>query len=145
MSFSHNLANEFRKSRGEYLRRCQQLLPFTEKNYHFIEYLRKAYEYETNSVVKEFKLSLLRYQEAYRDYFTGKITEIHNLVQFDQRPSDLKEARWNIYKISLSFEYKCKEVREISWSTLKFLLSSARPYKCNEGNRPSHLISKRRW
>ena len=39
-----------------------------------------------------------------RDYFTGQITEIHHLVQLDRSPNNLQEARWDIYKISFSFE-----------------------------------------
>ena len=42
------------------------------------------------------------------------MTEIHNLVQFDQRPNDLREARWDIYKLSLSFEDKGKTIYERS-------------------------------
>ena len=94
----------------------------TEKNYNYIEYLRKSYEYENFPPEKENKWSFLRRQEAIRDYYTGQITEIQNLVQFDQRPSDLREARWDIYKISLSFAFKCKKTYERSLFTLKFTL-----------------------
>ena len=46
----------------------------------------------------------IQYDEAMRDYFTGQITEIRHLVQFDKKPSDLKEAKWDTYKISFSFD-----------------------------------------
>ena len=119
-SFGHNLAHEFRQSRGEYLSVSQEELPPTDRNYNYIEYLRKSYEYERMSSEKENILSFLRHHESARDYFTGQITEIHNLVQFDQRPNDLREARWDIYKISLSFAVKCKKIYERSWFTLNF-------------------------
>ena len=107
---SHNATYEFRKSRGEYLKYSQAKLPKTERNYGYVDYMRKSYESETLQDSKYNKLIFLRYQEASRDYFTGQITQINNLVQFDHRPSDLKEARWDIYKISLSFEDKGKDI-----------------------------------
>lgn len=95
-----------RKSRANYLVQSQNHLPPAQRNYNFIEYTRKAYEYETSPYEKEKTLTYLRLQEAVRDYNTGQITEIHNCIQFDQRPSDLRESRWDIYKISLSFDYQ---------------------------------------
>ena len=118
--FGHNLAHEFRKSRGEYLRISQGKLNLAERNYNYIEYLRKSYEYESFPSEKENKWSFVRHQEAIRDYYTGQITEIHNLVQFDQRPSDLREARWDIYKVSLSFAVECKKIYERARFTLNF-------------------------
>ena len=71
-----------------------------------IEYFQKAYTYEYDPQEKENTLVILRNAEAQRDYFTGSIVEIKPLVQYDRRPNDLKEAKWEIYKISISF--KCK-------------------------------------
>ena len=97
----------------------QSQLPLTQWNYDFIEYSRKAYEYESSPYAKEKSLTVLRHQEAVRDYHTGQITEIHNCVQFDQRPSDLREPRWDIYKISLSFDYPTDFFRIISFFEIK--------------------------
>ena len=119
-SFDNNFAHEFRKSRGEYLRISQAEVPKTERNYSYVEYLRKGYESERLQESKYEKLLFIRHEEASRDYYTGKITEIRNLVQFDKKPSDLREARWDIYKISLSFAVKCKKIYERSWFTLNF-------------------------
>ena len=63
-----------------------------------------AHEYETDPDKKERHLKLVRNSEAKRDYFTGQITEIKHLVQFDQTPRDLSEANWDIYKISFSLD-----------------------------------------
>ena len=115
--FDHNFAHEFRKSRGEYLRVSQAEIPKTERNYNYIEYLRKGYESDEKDYEK---LLFLRQEEASRDFYTSKITEIRNLVQFDQKPSDLREARWDIYKISLSFAVKCKKIYKRSRFTLNF-------------------------
>ena len=117
-SFDQTFAYEFRKSRGEYLRVSQTEIPKREQNYNYVEYLRKSYESEEEQDSKYEKMLFLRHEEASRDYYTGKIIEIHNLVQFDQRPSDLREARWDIYKISLSFAIKCKKIYERSRFTL---------------------------
>ena len=88
----------------------QEDLPKTEQNYDYIEkYYRKAYENGSHPL----GLSPLRNEEAKRDYYTGKIMEIRNLIQFDEIPSDFREARWDIYKISISFAfdvYKSKEI-----------------------------------
>ena len=84
----------------------QSHLPPTQRNYNFIEYTRKAYQYESSPHEKEKALKFIRFEEAVRDYYTGQITEIRNCVQFDQRPSDLREPRWDIYKISLSFDHQ---------------------------------------
>ena len=77
----------------------QDDLPKTEQNYDYIEYYRKASEGCSLGSAP------LRNEEAKRDYYTGQIMEIHNLIQFDPRPSDLREARWDIYKISISFAF----------------------------------------
>ena len=79
-------------------------LPETEMNYSYIEYYRKSYQYEHRPYKKEETMICIQYDEAMRDYFTGQITEIRHLVQFDQKPSDLKEAKWDVYKISFSFD-----------------------------------------
>ena len=80
---------------------------WNEIGFDHIEYLPKAYTYEYNSNQKEKTLMILKNAEAQRSYFTGSIIEIKHLVQYDRRPSDLKEAKWEIYKISISSKFKC--------------------------------------
>ena len=101
---------KFQKRRGHYLRYRQQKLPGADWNYDYIEYYRKAYEYENDPDEKESSLFLVRKEEAKRDFFTGKLKEINHLVQFDQIPRDLKEAKWDIYKISISNAYISKDI-----------------------------------
>lgn len=74
-----------------------------------IPYYQKAYEYESRPYDKDKNLKDLRQYEVMRDYVTGQITEIHHLVQFDEKPNDLKEARWDIYKVSTSLVPQCKD------------------------------------
>ena len=95
-----------------YLSSIQDDLPKTEHNYDYIEYYRKASEGCSLSS------SVLQNIEAKRDYWTGQIMEMHNLTQFDQRPSDLREARWDIYKVSISFAFDVFTSKEIEFSML---------------------------
>ena len=81
--------------------------PPVEIGFDHIDYLKKAYTYEKDTHLREHMLVILRNVEAQRDYFTGSIVEIKNLVQYDRTPNDLKEAKWEIYKISISSNFKC--------------------------------------
>lgn len=55
-----------------------------------------------NTDVKLKMLQSLLSAEARRDFYTGVIKEIKNLVQFDPTPNfHLKEAKWELYKITL--------------------------------------------
>ena len=80
----------------------------TEWDYSFINNFQIAHDNAPNPEEKERHLHGLQYAEAFRDYFTGPIREINNLVQLDKRPCDLKEARCEIFKISISFKYERK-------------------------------------
>ena len=102
--------SSFKRSLAWHLAKRQQVsgLSPTDRNYNYIQYFRIAYENKTNPEEKKQNLLNLKYSEAFRDYFTGSIKEIKNLVQLDKNPDELKEARCEIYKVSLSFEYQCK-------------------------------------
>ena len=51
----------------------------------------------------------LREFEARRDFFTGSLRQINHLIQIDATPNlELKQAKCEIYKVSVSFESKCK-------------------------------------
>ena len=90
--------------------RAQQKFPTAERDYSGIEYYRKAVENETNPVLKETYLHSLQDVEARRDFYTGTLRPIDHLIQFDNNPNmELNEARWEIYKISISFKYKRKK------------------------------------
>ena len=75
----------------------------------FLEYFRKAYEYEDDLEKKKFALDNLRALEIENDFYRGSLKSISNLIQFDPKPNfELKETRCEIYKISVSFEPKRK-------------------------------------
>ena len=99
------------KSRGKSLARKQDNIPWPDMDYSYIDFFRRAYENETRPARKIDRLHTLRESEARRDFHTGSIRQINHLIQFDPRPNlELKEVRQEIYKISFSFEPKCKFV-----------------------------------
>ena len=82
-------------------------IPWAEKNYSYIDFYRKAYENETVPELKMMCLRELRGNEIEKDFNTDSIRQINNLIQIDPTPNiELKEARCEIYKISVSFEPK---------------------------------------
>ena len=97
---------EPKQSHGFWLSRRQALMDYT-----YVDFLQKAYENATDPEDKRDKLLALRMSEAFRDFHTGSLKPINNLIQFDSIPIlDLKEVRVEIYKISVSFKHKCKLV-----------------------------------
>ena len=52
---------------------------------------------------------LIKMHEGFRDYYGSSLWQINHLIQLDPKPNlELKEPRWEIYKISLSFLTKRK-------------------------------------
>ena len=99
------------QSHGFWLSQRQAKIHWTNKDYTYVDFLKKAYENATDPEKKRDKLHALRMSEALRDFHTGSLKPINNLIQFDSKPNlDLKEVRVEIYKISVSFEPKCKLV-----------------------------------
>ena len=89
----------------------QEKISWTNKDYTYIDLYKKSYEYETDPEKKIRQLYTLRAVEARRDFFTGSLKPINDLIQFDEQPNlNLKEVRSEIYKISVSFEPKSKLV-----------------------------------
>ena len=77
-------------------------------DWDYIEYYRKAYEYQNEDVLKRNFLTALRKAEAKRDFYTGLIKEIKHLEQFDPTPNiELREAKWEVYKVTISNSFKC--------------------------------------
>ena len=82
-------------------------------NYTHIEYARKAYQNAERNC-KEQYFQYLQFMEAMKDYFNESIDEIKYLKQLDQIPNlDLKESKWELYKISISFTSEGKVSAEI--------------------------------
>ena len=98
----------FLEKQGYGLEQRQENIPWSEKDYTYIEYYRKAYENEDgerNPMEKDLYLYCFREAEVNRYYFTGSLWQINHLIQFDSKPNlELKEPRLEIFKISLSFD-----------------------------------------
>ena len=85
----------------------QRFFPWSERNYSYMDYYQKAYENEKCITRKKVALYELRLREAHRDFYTCSIRQMDNLIQIDPTPNlELKEARCEIYKISVSFKPK---------------------------------------
>lgn len=99
----------FLAKRGEALAQKQMKLPWSEKDYSYIDFYRKAYENETQPSEKSRSLYTLQESEARRDFYAGSIRQINHLIQFDPKPNlELNEPRCEIYKISVSFRAESK-------------------------------------
>ena len=82
----------------------QNNCPVNEWDWSFLEYYRKGVELETDPECKLAYLHCLKHFEASRDFAIGSIKQINPLIQFDPEPNhELKEARVELYKISISF------------------------------------------
>lgn len=98
--------SDFLKCVGEALDRKQLYTPWSETDYSYIDFYRKSYE---NLTVKDADaLHQLRDAEARRDFWTGSVREIHHLIQQTPPNIELKEARCEIFKISVSFDSSSK-------------------------------------
>ena len=76
-------------------------------NFEYIEYLRKSIANETDPFREKMTLHTVMDAEAHRDYFSQSVKPISHLIQIDEKPNlEFQEPRWEIYKISVSFEAK---------------------------------------
>ena len=86
-----------------------------EKDYGYIKYLRQSLEMAPQSHPPRSE-ALIWLGEAQRDYFTESLRQINHLIQIDQKPNlELMEPRWELYKISISFQHIGKFNRIIKW------------------------------
>ena len=104
--------SDFNFQHGTYLRNLQdeffeETSPATEWDYSFLEYFKKAYEYEEDPQTKQNHLVHLRKDEARRDYYNGYIKEIQNLEQFGTPNTALEEAKCEIYKVTITANFQC--------------------------------------
>ena len=107
---------------GCWLECKQRDVPPNRRDFSFLEFIRKAVEYETDEKVKLEYLHALRYDEANRDLWTESIKEINPLIQFVPGPNlELKEAKVELYKISVSFSSRGKIGLKFSLITIVFL------------------------
>ena len=94
---------------GFALSRKQIDIPWINRDYSYLEYYRKAYSYEYDPIKKADWFHALLDAEGRRDYHLGSIRPINHAIQFDQTPNlELKEAKWEIYKVSVGFHPICE-------------------------------------
>ena len=94
------------QSYGTRLQSKQQLnnVPPNEWDFSYLEFIRRAVEYETDQDQKLNYLHGLRFSEAIQDLWTESIKELNPLIQLDPEPNlELKEAKVEFYKITVSF------------------------------------------
>ena len=100
-------------SYGTHLYQKQRFKDPTEIDFGYIEYLRKSMMNETCLTRMEIQFKTVKFHEGLRDYCSPSLKQINHLIQLDQKPNlELKEPKWELYKISISF------LREKNWSTM---------------------------
>ena len=81
-------------------------------DYGYIDYMKKALAMTTDPAARMPMIQFMKMHEAERDYYTPSLRQINHLIQIDEKPNlELKEARCEIYKLSLSFGTKCRVKR----------------------------------
>ena len=54
-------------------------------------------------------LHQIKFHEARREYYTESLKPINHLVQLDEKPNtEFMEPKWDLYKITLSFQAKSR-------------------------------------
>ena len=92
------------ESHAFWLASRQEHIPWDQKDFSYIDLYKKAYKYAKTGQQKN-AYHLLREAEARRDFHTGTLRQINHLIQIDKTPNtEFKEARWEIYKISVNFK-----------------------------------------
>ena len=101
---------------GQYQKDKQQHKDLSEKDYGYIDTLRKSMISEQDPRWKEDRSNKLKLHESIRDYFTASLRPINHLIQIDQNPNlELAEPRWELYKVSISFKDTSKFDKIINW------------------------------
>ena len=101
-------------SYGMLLYRKQEDVDPAARNYGYIEDLRKAlvdgnFLDASDVYPKEATMNFIRLHESKRDYYTVSLRPVNHLVQIDERPNlELMEPKWELYKISISFQLRGK-------------------------------------
>ena len=76
-----------------------------ERDYGYIDILWKAMIGQPDPQLKENMSNRIKWHESMRDYYTTSLRPIKHLIQIDQKPNlELVEPRWELYKVSISFQ-----------------------------------------
>ena len=107
-------------SHGSLLAQKQIHLPPAERDYGYLEYFKKSFEIDPSYRNELFER--IKYQESERDYFSVSLKPINHLIQIDEQPNlELIEPKWELYKISISFEAMCKFHQNFELNFMIFL------------------------
>ena len=76
-------------------------------DYGYIEYFRKSittisYSRRTNGY--EESLHFIKHHESKRDYYTASLRQVNHLIQIGTPNLELMEPKWELYKVSISFQ-----------------------------------------
>ena len=85
-----------------------------ETDFEYIKYFRRAAANETNPIQQKRILHIIQLHEAMRDFFGCSLRQINHLIQYDEKPNlEIQEPRWEIYKISISFDFQSNIIKAI--------------------------------
>ena len=93
------------KSYGHLLEGKQKAVDPAQKNYGYIEYFQKSLKIVQDPSDKEKMFMHVKLHEARREFSTASLRQINHLIQIDAKPNlELTEPKWELYKISISFQ-----------------------------------------
>ena len=100
-----------------------QWIPKAEVDYSYIENFRRAYNSSTDPNFKNQLLDAIESTQGGKEYHTGSMKQIDHLVQIGSPNRDINEARWDLYKVTVTFLplYVISEVRELRNSNHRVL------------------------
>lgn len=75
---------------------------YKHEDYSYIDLYKKAFEIAESPSDKKHYYSEIAYFEAHRDYHEGSIKEFKTLKQIGAPDLELQEAKWDLFKISMS-------------------------------------------
>ena len=89
---------------GFWLLRQQDGIPWVIKDHSYIDFYRKAYDYEQDPARKDIHFHAIKDSEIRKEYHMGSIKQINHAIQYDDKPNrELKESQWELFKITISF------------------------------------------
>ena len=95
-------------------------IPWTDKDYSYIDFFRKSYNCDHDPVSKEITFHAIRDSELRREYHIGSIKQINHAIQYDQKPNRrLEEPQCEIYKITINFTPISKTIYIVRRKTFK--------------------------
>ena len=95
-------------------------IPWTDKDYSYIDFFRKSYNCDHDPVSKEITFHAIRDSELRREYHIGSIKQINHAIQYDQKPNRrLEEPQCEIYRITINFTPISKTIYIVRRKTFK--------------------------